>query len=191
MKTRTIIRWILTLIALDQTIKLAIFTWFMDMRFDILPPLFYFEPYFNSKHSYVNTLLIKYFQFEIGFWPHIIIFLFAAYILLAMYRCFRSLSTQTKLIDAAIIFACAGIVCALLGSICWEKGTLDYIYLKPLFIFDLKDVYINTFVILFLLYVHKHKQQIHQLSGKELFSYGKFWIKQKNTEQSMNSPQNK
>lgn len=178
MKTRTIIIWILVLIALDQAIKLVIYHWFMEVKFAILSPLFYFEPFFNSKHSYVNTLLIKHFQVEVGFWPHIVVFLFAAFVCLAMYRYFRTVTSHTKLIDTAFIFAAAGVVCALIGNVCWEKGVLDYVYLKPLFIFDLKDVYMNVFVVLFLIYVTKHKEQIHRISGKELFSYGKFWVKQ-------------
>lgn len=174
MKTRTIICWILLLIAIDQAVKLIIYTWFMDVRFDIISPLFYFEPFFNDKHSYVNNLLYNYFNINIGFWPHIVIFLLAQYIVLAIYCSFRSITTKTTLLDTALIFEVAAMVCALLGNICWKEGTLDFIYLKPLYIFDLKDIYINTFVCLLLIYSYRYRHEISKITAKELFTFGLF-----------------
>lgn len=58
----------------------------------------------------------------------------------------------------------AAVLCALIGNIIWQKGTLDYIYLKPLFVFDLKDVYVDFGIIIFLIYTFKNRKQFEQLT---------------------------
>jgi len=65
-----------------------------------------------------------------------------------------------KLIDISLIFMMAAILCAFIGNIIWKKGTLDYIYLNPFFVFDLKDVYIDFGVLIFLLYAFKNREQL-------------------------------
>jgi hypothetical protein len=58
----------------------------------------------------------------------------------------------------------AAVLCALIGNIIWRKGTLDYIYLKPLFVFDLKDVYSDFGIIIFLIYAFKNREQFEKLT---------------------------
>ena len=147
-----------------ERLKIIINSFFLDVRFDIIPSLFEFKPTFNDKHSYVNSLLYKNFNIDIGLWFHIILFLFEEIILLTLYGYFRNnISENKKLLDVAIIFQITGYICALIGILIWKKGTLDFIYLKPLFIFDLKDLYVNCFVILFLVYAYKNRVQIRSV----------------------------
>ena len=171
MKTKENIWWTLLLIFIDQTAKIVIYHFYMDTHFDIIPSLFEFRPVFNDKHSYVNYLLNQKLNINIGFWIHMVIFAAAECIILALYVFLRNLSKKTKLLDIAIIFQTAGIICALLGNIVWEKGVLDFIYLKPLFIFDLKDIYLNTFTVFFLIYVHKHREKVRTLKIKDVFNH--------------------
>lgn len=171
MKTREIIWWTLLLIFIDQATKIVIYHFYMDTHFDIIPSLFEFRPVFNDKHSYVNYLLNQKLNINIGFWIHMVIFAVAECIILVLYVFLRSLSKKTKLLDIAIIFQTSGIICALLSNIVWEKGVLDFIYLKPLFIFDLKDIYLNTFIVFFLIYVHKHREKVRTAKIKDVFNH--------------------
>ena len=178
MKPQKIILWIFLLIVIDQVIKIIINSFFFEVRFEIIPSLFEFKPIFNDKHSYGNVLLNKHFNVNVGLLPHIIVFLSAQIIILSIYGCFRSnISENKKLLNAVIIFQIAGFVCGLIGNLIWEKGTLDYIYLKPLFVFDLKDLYLNSFTVLFLIYLHKNRTKIKTLKIKDVVVYVKNKLK--------------
>lgn len=169
MSVQKIIFWIFLLVVLDQIIKIIINSFFLEIRFEIIPPLFEFKPFFNDKHSYLNSLLYRYFNINLGWLFHGVVFLFSMIMLPSIWVSFRKIIPKNKkLLDLAFMFGTAGLICALIGNLIWEKGTLDYIYLKPLFIFDLKDLYINCFVILFLIYMHKNKAQIKALKTKNI-----------------------
>jgi len=152
MKVKQVIYWVIVLFAVDQIIKIIIDRCFLDIRFDIIPPLFYFKPTFNHDYSWINGL----FQLGIGFWAHIILFVFISVIFIALYDFMKTLN-NTKLMHITFIFGFAGMSCGLIGTIFWN-GCLDYIYLKPLFVFDLKDLYVDSFVILFLVCCFKDKR---------------------------------
>lgn len=182
MKKQQILFWIILLIIIDQSVKIVINSFFLDSHFEIIPVLIEFKPIFNDKHSYVNALIDKHFGVNLGLWFHIILFLFIQIIFLILYSFWRNnTSSHKKLLDTAFAFQVAGLVCALIGNVIWEKGILDFIYLKPLFIFDLKDLYINCFVILFLIFVFKNKTQFRTLKTKDLTEYAKDKLTRKNT----------
>src|SRR5690554_768066 len=164
MKARNIIAWIFILIFIDQTIKILINICLGNVHFEIIPSLIEFKPTFNERHSWVNNLLNDNFGLNIGLIPHIILYLLAG-ILVPMYFSYfkNKISDNKKLIDVAAIFMTAAILCALIGNIIWTKGTLDYIYLKPLFVFDLKDVYIDCGVVMILIYVLKNRKQLESI----------------------------
>lgn len=183
MKKQHILFWIIFLIAIDQAVKIVINTYFLDAHFEIIPGLLEFKPVFNSKHSYLNSLLYKYFDINLGFWFHILLFLLAQGIFLVLYGFLKNNSTvNKKLLDAGMVFQLSGFVCALIGNIIWENGILDFIYLKPLFVFDFKDVYLNCFAVLFLIFLHKNKKQMKHLKKQDIFHYSKTKLKQWNEE---------
>jgi len=172
MKTRTIILWILLLIITDQAVKIIINIYFINCQFEIIPSLFEFKPYFNDKHSWFNHFTHKNFNINTGLWFHIILFLFVEIIMLALYDYFRNhISKNRKLLDTAFIFQISCWGGAIIGNLVWEKGTLDYIYLKPLFIFDLKDLYHNCFVVLIIIYIHKNISQVKKVKIKEIVEH--------------------
>ena len=167
MKTKTVLLWAIALFVIDQVIKMMINRYFLDVNFDIIPPLFYFKPKFNIQYSYVNYL----FRLGWGFWTHVIMRCFAVIIIVCLYDLFKTISGNAKIINIAFILGFAASFSALSDNIFWG-GSLDYIYLKPLFIFDLKDLYIDTFVILFLLYFIKNKKHLSSFN-KEVTNYFK------------------
>ena len=163
MKTRNITMWILILIIIDQSIKILIHNFYGEIHFDIIPSLIEFKPTFNVKHSWVNALLNKSLGVNIGLIPHVILYLMIGIIIPMVFSYLRNkISNDKKIADVATLFMVAAIVCALLGNIVWTKGTLDYIYLKPLFVFDLKDVYIDIAIVTFLIYAFRNRQQFEQ-----------------------------
>lgn len=174
MKTRRVILWILILVVIDQTIKIIIDTYFGECQFEIIPSLLEFNPTFNVKHSWVNTLLNNNFGINVGLWPHIIMYLFIGVLIPIYFSYFRNnMPYNKKLIDAATIFIMAALLCALIGNLIWKKGTLDYIYLKYLFVFDLKDLYIDFGVALFLIYTFKNRTQHKPIKTRNVFLYVK------------------
>src|SRR5665647_3687236 len=127
MKARTIILWTLILIVIDQSIKIIINTYLVECKFDIIPSFVEFNPTFNVRHSYVNTLLNDNFGLNVGLLPHVILYLFIGVLIYAYFSYMRSTIVGHKiLIDGATIFLYAGLFCALIGNLIWEKGTLDY-----------------------------------------------------------------
>ncbi|WP_430972746.1 signal peptidase II [Sunxiuqinia rutila] len=172
MKTQAILIWILVLIVIDQSIKIIIFNFYGDTHFEIIPFLLEFKPTFNIKHSWVNTLLNQ-IGINIGLVPHVILFVAIGITTPIYFSFFRSkISSDKKLVDLATIFIMAAVVCALLGNLAWARGTLDYIYLKPLFVFDLKDVYIDFGLAAFLIYAFKNKKELElatKVKAKDVF----------------------
>lgn len=159
MKTQTIILWILILIIIDQVVKIIINAFFLDYNFEIIPSILEFKPVFNQKYSYLNVLLNEKLNINFGLFPHLILFLFAISIIAFVYDFYKNI-INSKLLDFAFMLYVAGWSCALIGNLIWTKGILDYIYLKPLFIFDLKDIYINSFTFLLLLALIQNRSKI-------------------------------
>lgn len=145
MSVRKLAIWIIALVAIDMLIRIIIGVFWLDVRFDIIPGLFEFKPVFNTAHSYINGLL----GLGIGYWPHLAIAIFAVAVAFFLCGFARKYGSGKKLTDVAFIFLISGGLCSLIIHIVWGK-CLDYIYLKPLFVFDLKDLYINAGVILVL-----------------------------------------
>jgi len=145
-------------------VKIVIDRHFLNVRFDIIPPLFYFRPKFNHDYSWVNNI----FGLGMGFWAHIVMFCFVSVIMVVLYDLFKTISGNAKIINIAFIFWFSAAFCFLIGTI-FLGGCLDYIYLKPLFIFDLKDLYVNAFSILFLYYFFRNRKMLN----KEINNYFK------------------
>ena len=180
MKARTVTINTFLLIAVDQVIKIIIHTYCGGYQFEIIPSIIDFKPAFNDNHSYVNVLLNKNFGLNIGLLPHIILFLCTMILVFPYFFYYRNnILRNTKLLDSAIIFLYAGIICALIGNLIWKKGTLDYIYLKPFFVFDLKDTYINLGIILFFTYLLKNRTVLKTIKTKDVFLYTKTLLSDK------------
>ena len=168
MKYRTIWLLIALLVIIDQAIKIVINSYFLNVRFDIIPSLFEFLPTFNYKYIYLNHL----FNLNIGYWRVIIMNIIGFLIILFFYGFFRKRSNNTTLLDTAFIFMNGGMISAFIGTIFWG-GCLDYIYLKPLFVFDLKDLYIDIGVILLIASSFKNRKNYDSIKMKDIGNYVK------------------
>jgi len=74
-------------------------------------------------------------------------------------------------------FIFSGAVCSLIDKLFWD-GSLDYILIKGLFTFDLKDVYINIFIGLLTLSLIFNNKTIKQVSDEFVFKdFIKYFLK--------------
>jgi len=117
----------------------------------------------------------------VGLLPHVILYLLIGVLSFAYYSYYRNnIRENTKLLDISIIFLYAVLICALIGNLVWNRGTLDYIYLKPLFVFDLKDTYADAVIVLFMIYAIKNRTQLNLVKSRDVFLYMKNRLKKDN-----------
>ncbi len=131
------------LILLEQGIKLVV-NRNLDAFFPIVPPVLYFKPMFNRDYSWINSM----FQLGVGKWVHIALVIGMLVFILLVYL-YALKRADSKYINVMFAFVIAGAVCSLIDKLFWG-GSLDYIMLSGFFTFDLKDVYINVFIGLFI-----------------------------------------
>jgi signal peptidase II len=151
------------LIAIEQVIKIIIYKNFFDRRFPILPPVLYFEPMFNKHYSWFNSL----FQLGIGRGVHIVFSLIVTALIYLFYSYLSNRAEVAKLVNVMFVFLFSGAVCSLIDKIFWD-GSLDYISVKGLFTFDLKDVYLNIFNGLLIFSVFFHNKALRHFDDEEI-----------------------
>lgn len=157
--------WIIitALIVVEQGIKIVINSRYLDENLPILNPWIYFSPMFNRSYSWFNSML----QLGIGKWAHVIIVTVMLILIYLFYKFLNQRSKTTRLVDAAFAFIFAGAACSWIDKVFWN-GSLDYIALKGLFTFDLKDVYINIFNGLLILMILTNHKGFRQMDDKEI-----------------------
>ena len=157
--------WIGTvfLIVIEQYIKIVINNSFLDKRFPILPPLLYFEPTFNRQYSWVNSML----KFGNSKWIHIILVAIMIIFIYLFYKYLNKELGNNKTINVMFAFLFSGATCSLIDKIFWN-GSLDYILIKDLFIFDLKDGYISIFIGLLILALVFNNKTIKQIDDRNI-----------------------
>jgi len=140
--------WLLTplLIMVEQGIKILIYRCYFCLETPLLPPWIYFRPVFNRDYSWLNSL----FQLGLGRLCHIVVVFIITIALCLLYYYLKRQQITSGLLDFNFSLLFAGAICSLLDKIFWD-GSLDYILLKGFFTFDLKDVFINGSLGLFLL----------------------------------------
>jgi len=147
----------LLLVIADQIIKLFIYYNHMDKNVDIIKNILAFYPMFNKDYSWINSL----FQFGIGLVPHIIVVCLLLFCLLLFYDFLITKKKGDKIIKTAFSFVIAAAFCSLIDKVLWG-GSLDYVYLKGFFVFDLKDVYVSVFEVLTVITVIKRIKKLDE-----------------------------
>ncbi|WP_052332424.1 MULTISPECIES: signal peptidase II [Bacteroides] len=148
MKRRNIIFWIILLIITDQVVKLIVYHSFMDSNYTFTPDLLEFKPIFNPTYSYWTGKLGA----NMGVVAHLTMFSLIWAILIILYKFYHKVDPQNRLLDIALIFQTAGFASAYISILFWKNGVLDFISFKPLnVVCDLKDLYINIFVALWII----------------------------------------
>lgn len=157
--------WIfaVVLIIIEQGIKLVIKGSYLEANLPILTPWLYFKPMFNRDYSWVNSML----QLGIGKWFHIVIVAGMLVLIYLFYKFLNKQSDTTWFIDMAFVFIFSGAMCSFIDKVFWD-GSLDYILIKGLFTFDLKDVYINVFIALSLLMVLVNSKGLRKAYGEDI-----------------------
>jgi len=165
MKINNKITWIsvFILIAIEQIIKVIINSNFLDKRFSILPPFLYFEPMFNRHYSWFNSM----FKLGISKWAHIGIVIIMIILIYLFYQYLNKKLELTRTINVMFAFLFSGAICSLIDKVFWN-GSLDYILVKGLFTFDLKDVYINVFIGLLILSLILGDKVLKQIDDDDL-----------------------
>jgi len=136
------INWIFLAAALlaDQLIKIYLFsTDWESLSLSLIEPVFYIEPTHNTRGSYLWVLL------NINRVPHflnIILFTLVGIVFIEVWRFYVARKRNSFWINAFIHFFLAGLLANLADNAFWG-GSLDYVTIKPLYTFDLKDLYIT------------------------------------------------
>ncbi|MFT4144695.1 MAG: signal peptidase II [Mobilitalea sp.] len=159
------------LILLDQAIKLIINQFFYTDNFKIIGDYIQFQPYLNIKYSWINSL----FNLGISRILHIIVVVLMIIVISVGYKFIQTVYTLSKVIDYLFLFVLAGAACSLFDKVFWG-GSLDYIMLKGLFIFDLKDVYISVFEILLVIVIIVNFKRVNKINEKQIFADFKRFI---------------
>lgn len=150
MKKRNIniIILVVLLILIDQVVKLIILHSFMDSNYVFVPNILEFKPTFNSNYSYWTAKL----DANMGIVAHLTMFSLIWIILIFFYKFYHKIDDKNRLLDIALVFQTAGFASAYISIIFWKDGVLDFSYFKPLnIVCDLKDFYINIFVVLWVI----------------------------------------
>ena len=148
----------------DQIIKMVIHLAYMEDEFDIIKPLLRFHPQLNTKLSWAGNYI------EIFANPVAAIFLnlILLFVFLSGYLLYKSKRKQTGFsIKIIMICGIAGCLCSLIDKLFWG-GSLDYLQIKDLFVFDLKDCYLTVAEVLFIVIGLVHSKEI---SVKEYVSF--------------------
>lgn len=127
------------LVLINQAIKTVISRWFFDREFSIIGDYVQFRPKHNTNLSWINSWL----GLGVGFIPHILLNIVLLVLAVYIYRYCNSRHRISRIAVTTFILIFAAAFCSLIDKVFWP-GSLDYIYLKGLFTFDLKDVYVTA-----------------------------------------------
>lgn len=162
--------WILFMI--DQLIKLYIAYHLMDKEFYMIDHLIGFKPFQNKNYSWINSLG----NFGVSLLIHIIVSIVLIAVIFVIYDFIRHKYAFHRLTFIMFAFLYAGAVCSLVDKVIW-KGSLDYILLEGLFIFDLKDVYLSVFEVLLVLTAVLNYKGFRDMKGKLMWQDFKDYLK--------------
>ena len=148
-KNKTVFIIFLTLMAIDQGIKLIIKFFFFDKYFEIIKDFLYFQPIINTHGSWLNAR----FGLGVGFSVLIFINILAVFLFIELYRYYISKGNKNFWADMTFLFITSGALCSLIDKV-FYGGSLDFIGISNLFIADIKDLYINLGVLFFIVFAY-------------------------------------
>ena len=172
MRIRVIIFLVIILVATEQIIKLIISLNYQDISLEIIPSLMDFKPTLNNKTFYWLGLM----DIDVERWLRLATAIIILSALCIFYLYLKRTLQNKKWLDISFIFGIAGVLCSLSDNI-FFGGSWDYVYLKPLFIFDLKDIYMDCFSIFFLICCYRNRTEISNIKMKNIISFLKNELK--------------
>lgn len=138
----------------------------MSKEFNIFSNVIIYKPKLNDKFSWINSV----FDLGIGLWSHLILMSFLAIIICISYKYIKHRGVNSKGIDLGFIFLVSGFICSLIDKIFWG-GSLDFIRLKGLFTFDIKDCYLTLAEVIFLVMIVQNWDNIKSFRLKQIHEY--------------------
>lgn len=173
---------IISLIVIDQIVKLFISNFIGDKVIHLIPGFLHIHPILNEINS--SGILPNY-KFFIGIEIVVTIIVFILFIFLYRFWCFF-MDKCNNLAISVLIFLISGILCSIIDRIFWG-GSLDYICFYTQWVngyisytIDLKDVYLDIMFVLFffLLTIFAIKYLKLCKDERKKFAYNiKKWIK--------------
>ncbi len=144
--------------------KMVISSAFMQDEFNIIKSLLGFHPQLNTKLSWAGN----YIDIFANPFVTIILNMILLFVFLSGYLLYKSKRKQTGFsVNVIMVCGIAGCLCSLIDKLFWG-GSLDYLQIKDLFIFDLKDCYLTASEVLFVIIGLAHSKEI---SVKEYVSF--------------------
>lgn len=145
-KFKTMCKIFMSLMIIDQGIKLLIKLFCFNTYIDIIPNLLSFNPIINTDGSWLNA------RFGTGVSFPILIFLniVALFLFVEVYRYYLYKGNKDFWSDMCFQFIFSGALCSLIDKV-FYGGSLDFIGISNLFIADIKDIYINLGILFFVL----------------------------------------
>jgi signal peptidase II len=137
------------LIFIDQCIKLIINFFFFNSSFEIIKNFLSFTPIINSNGSWLNAR----FGTSISFSLLNSINIIALVLFIELYRYIIKNNKNNFFSNICFIFIFSGAFCSLIDKL-FYGGSLDFIGISNLFIADIKDIYINIGILLFIVYIY-------------------------------------
>lgn len=154
---------VITLIIIEQVIKVVINSNFLYKTYPILAPFLYFEPMFNRQYSWANAML----ELGVSRWIHIALTAIMSILIYLFYQYLNKKSPTNKIINIMFVFLFSGAMCSLIDKIFWN-GSLDYILVKGFFTFDLKDIYLNIFIVTLILSSLLENKVLKKIDGNDI-----------------------
>lgn len=115
-------------------------------------------------------------------WIHIIGVAIMLYLIIAFFLFLLRRVGTNRLANVMFSFLIAGATCSLIDKVCWN-GSLDYILLKGMFTFDLKDLYIDVFIGLVVIGIIVKHPMFDRLEEKGFWKrFGRFLIRKEEKE---------
>ena len=144
------------LIVIDQVVKLFIKKYLFDIQIDFIEGIIGFYPKINTNQSWGGNYI------SILANPMVanLLIIFCFFIIITGYQFYRSKNKkESRSVKLIYIFLMAGTICSLIDKVFWG-GSLDFLRIPGLFIFDLKDCYLTIGEILFVVIGIKYNKHI-------------------------------
>lgn len=143
--------WIFALLMIfDQGLKIIINKFFFEKEFSIVDEFLSFNPIINTNGSWINAR----FNTNLSFTFLILTNILALALFIEVYRYFLSKSHKSFWEDTCFLFIFCGALCSLIDKV-FYGGSLDFIGIGNLFVADIKDIYIDIGMLLFIVSIYQ------------------------------------
>ncbi|MFA8300556.1 MAG: signal peptidase II [Hyphomicrobiales bacterium] len=159
------IRWlvILLLIIIDQGSKIKLFSMdYMTMNIPLIEPSFYLRPIQNTHGSYFASLL----NLDVPKFLYFILYIIISFLFFKAYRFYVKKKQNSIWLKSFITLFISGVLCVAIDNGYWG-GSLDFIFINPLYIFDIKDIYLTSAILCLVVELYNNKLLFNSNISKE------------------------